>query len=156
MRASELNVRINIKGYQMNTLYRDNAYKLFEKQIKCLIMDDRESQMKLYSDDLRYEFPFANDRPRLIESKESFRKIMEPLWAEARQKGIRVVDCDSEFHATDEQDLFLAIFDLKVKVAENQVVLPFVQILRIKDDFIVSVKEYFNSPARNAAIKSVK
>lgn len=138
----------------MNTLDRDNAYKLFEKQIEYIIKDDRESQMKLYSDDLRYEFPFANDRPRIIEGKESFKKVMEPLWAEARQKRVRVVDCDFEFHATDEQDLFLATFDFKVKVAKNQVILPYVQIIRIKDDLIVSVKEYFNSTARNAAIKS--
>lgn len=140
----------------MNTSDRENALKLFEKQIECIIEDDRETQLQLYAEDVRYEFPFANDRPRLIEGREAFRTVMEPLWAEARLKGARAIGCHSEFHATDENGLFLAIFDLEVKVAENIVTLPFVQLIRIQNDSIVAVKEYFNSPARNAAIEPVE
>ena len=96
------------------------ALKLFERQIECIMSDDRRAQMELYAEDVRYEFPFANDRPRLIESREAFRAIMTPLWDEARQRGVRVVGYDHEFHATDETGLFLAVFVLEVMLLEAQ------------------------------------
>jgi len=108
--------------------------------------------MELYSEDVRYEFPFANDRPRLIETREAFWDVMTPLWAEARQRGVRVVGCKHEFHATDENGLFLAVFDLKVTFAGNIISLPFVQLLRIRDDHIVEVREYFTPAGRQEAM----
>ena len=134
-----------------DTAYKQ-ALKLFEKQIECIISDNREAQFDLFADDVRYEFPFAIDRPRLIEGREAFRKVMEPLWAEARRRGAQAVGYRSEFHATDEPGLFLAIFDLDVKIAENTVSLPFIQLIRIQDGHIVAIKEYFNPSARAAAL----
>jgi hypothetical protein len=139
----------------MNTSDRDIAIKLFEKQIECIMNDDREGQMQLFTEDIRYEFPFANDRPRLIEGREAFRNTMEPLWAEARKRGLHVIGYTSEFHATDEPGLFLVIFDLNVKITENTVTLPFVQLIRIQDNYIIAIKEYFNPSARKAAVESV-
>lgn len=133
---------------------RKTALRLFNKQIECILRDDRKAQMDLYAEDLRYEFPFADDRPRLIEGRKAFQKVMEPLWAKARKKGIRVVGCDSKFHATDEEDLFLAIFNLKVQSADKMLVLPFIQLIRVEGGRIIEVKEYFNSPVRDTAIKS--
>ncbi len=69
--------------------------------------------MELYSEDVRYEFPFANDRPRMIESRKAFQAVMTPLWAEARQRGV-----------------------------------PFIQLIRIRDDHIVEVREYFSPSGR--------
>ena len=127
------------------------ALKLFERQIECIMSDDRRAQMELYAEDVRYEFPFANDRPRLIESREAFWAVMTPLWDEARQRGVRVVGCDHEFHATDETGLFLAVFVLEVMAAGSTMSLPFVQLIRIRNDHIVEVREYF-SPSRRQEV----
>ena len=132
----------------MDIKERNYALKLFEKQIDCLIRDDRITQMELYADDLRYEFPFANDRPRLIEGLETFRVVMTPLWEEARLRGAQVIGCTHEFHATDEIGLYVAVFVLEVVVNEKNSLLPFVQFIRIKDDLIIEVREYFNPHLR--------
>jgi ketosteroid isomerase-like protein len=128
------------------------ALKLFERQIECIMSDDRRAQMDLYAEDLRYEFPFANDRPRLIEGRKAFRDIMVPLWEEARKRGVKVVGCTREFHATDEIGFFLAVFDLEVLVAGSTMSLPFVQLIRIKEDRIAEVREYFNPSGRQETI----
>lgn len=130
----------------------EKALKLFERQIECIMSDDRRAQMELYAEDLRYEFPFANDRPRLIESREVFQAVMTPLWAEARQRGVRVIGCKHEFHATDENKLFVAVFDLEVVVAGNTIKLPFVQLIRIRGDHITEVREYFSPSGRQEAM----
>lgn len=137
-----------------STVDFEKALKLFEKQIECITNDDREAQMELYAENLRYEFPFANDRPRLIEGREAFRAVMTPLWAETRLRGVRVIGCNSEFHATDETDLFVATFVLDVATAENTMSLPFVQLIRIQDGHIIEIREYFNPSARAAAVDS--
>jgi ketosteroid isomerase-like protein len=131
----------------MNSIY-DTALKLFKKQIECIINDDKTAQMKLYAENLHYEFPFANDRPRIIEGREAFYNVMMPLWNEARKKGVKVTNCKHEFHATDENDLFVAIFNLDIIAGENMISLPFVQLIRIKDDLIVEIREYTNSAER--------
>lgn len=125
------------------------ALNLFEKQIQCIIDDDKNTQMKLYDDNLLYEFPFANDRPKIINGKESFRSIMEPLWEDARKKGVKVVSCKHEFHATDEEDLFVAIFILDAIASGIKISLPFVQLIRIKNNLIIEVREFANPSGRN-------
>lgn len=130
----------------------EQALKLFERQIECVMSDDRETQMELYTEDLRFEFPFANDRPRLIKGSEAFRIIMTPLWEEARQRGVRVIGCKHEFHATDEIDLFVAVFELEVVVSGKSVSLPFVQLIRVRDNHISEVREYFNPSGRQEAM----
>jgi ketosteroid isomerase-like protein len=124
------------------------ALAIFEKQIDCIVRDDREAQMNLYSTDLRYEFPFASDRPRLIEGRDRFRAVMTPMWDEARGRGAKVTVCTAEFHATDEPGLFVAVFSLEAGLGEHKIPLPFVQLIRIRDDLITAVREYFNPHAR--------
>jgi ketosteroid isomerase-like protein len=76
---------------------------------------------------------------------------MTPLWDEARQRGVRVVGYDHEFHATDETGLFLAVFVLEVMAAGSTMSLPFVQLIRIRNEHIVEVREYF-SPSRRQEV----
>lgn len=130
------------------------ALELFERQIDCIVRDDRVVQMELYTEDVRYEFPFATDRPRLIDGRQRFRAVMLPLWEEARERGVRVVGCRREFHATDEPGLFLAVFELDVEADGKAASLPFVQLLRIRGGRISEVREYFNPHARAAFSRS--
>jgi ketosteroid isomerase-like protein len=124
------------------------ALAVFRKQIDCIIRDDREAQMALYAVDLRYEFPFAHDRPRLIEGRDQFRAVMTPLWDEARRRGVNVTGCSTEFHATDEPGLYIAIFSLESAIGERAIMLPFVQLIRVRGDLILEVREYFDPQAR--------
>jgi hypothetical protein len=61
----------------MKTEQYHRALGLFEKQIDCLIRDDKDAQMGLYTGDLLYEFPFARDQPRLIEGPKRFRTAID-------------------------------------------------------------------------------
>jgi hypothetical protein len=136
----------------MNDITFKKALKLFERQIECIKSDDRKAQMELYANNLHYEFPFANDRPRLIEGRETFQNIMIPLWNQARQFGVKVIGSKHKFHSTDEKDLYIAEFVLEVEVAGNITALPFIQLLRIQDDHIIEVREYFNPSERKELI----
>jgi ketosteroid isomerase-like protein len=125
------------------------ARRLFEQQIDCLIRDDKNAQMELYAEDLRYEFPFATDRPRIIEGREQFRAVMTPLWEEARRKGAKVTGCPCrEFHSTDEPGLYVAAFTLDATAGGKMFPLPFVQLIRVRGGRIAEIREYFNPQAR--------
>jgi len=126
----------------------DKAFKLFKKQIECIINDDRKTQMNLYSENLNYKFPFANDRPNLIKGRESFERVMTPLWEKSRKSGVKVIGCKHEFHGTDEPELFLAIFSLEVVSNKETISLPIVQLIRIEGDYIIEIEEYFNPGVR--------
>ena len=125
------------------------ALQIFEKQIECIMADNREAQIELYAEDLRYEFPFATDRPRLIEGREAFQDVMTLLWEKNRKQGVRIVGCNHEFHATDETGLFVAEFVFEAEVAGKRISVSFVQFTRICDDHILEVREYFSPSERN-------
>lgn len=123
----------------------ESALDLFKLQLKCVVEDDRKTQMGIYTEDLHYEFPFANDRPKLIEGRDAFKKAMEPIWERRRRNNIKLALDKYEFHATDEAGLFLAVFVLKAFIDnKNEPISSHcVQLLRIQDGHIVEVREYF-------------
>jgi ketosteroid isomerase-like protein len=125
------------------------ARALFEKQLDCLVRDDREAQMRLYADDLLYEFPFATDRPRRIEGKEAFHNVMTPLWERNRQHGVKLVGWEAEVHDTPDPDFVVAEFTLTAEVEGKTVEVPFVQVFRTSDGKIAAVREYFSPVARS-------
>lgn len=131
---------------------REDALALFRRQLDCLIRDDKTEQMKLYADDLVYEFPFANDRPRRIEGKAAFFAVMTPLWEAARRRGVRIANRGYEFHLTDEAGLYVARFILDVSVDGKTVPIEFVQFIRVRDGLIVQASEYFDPQARSQAV----
>ncbi len=121
------------------------ALELFKLQIDSVVRDDRQTQLGLYSEDLRYEFPFAKDRPKLILGRDAFRKVMEPIWDRRRQAKIGLEMDKYEFHATDEPGLYLAVFTLKALFADGSepVSSPCVQLMRVQEGHIVEMREYF-------------
>lgn len=123
----------------------EKALELFKLQIKCVVNDDRKTQMGIYAEDLRYEFPFANDRPKLIEGRDAFKKVMKPIWEKRRKSNIKTSLDKYEFHATDEVGLFVGVIVLKAVIDKKNepITVPFVQLLRIHDGHIVEVREYF-------------
>ena len=143
------NQLINSEGLLKNNTETQKDYKealeLFKLQIQCVVDDDRETQMGIYSKDLHYEFPFATDRPKIIEGQEAFKKVMQPIWERRRKNNIQLSLVKYEFHATDNPGLFLAVFVFKAVINEKSepILSPCVQLIRIKDKHIIEVREYF-------------
>jgi ketosteroid isomerase-like protein len=121
------------------------ALELFKLQIQCIIDDDRETQMGIYSEDLHYEFPFANDRPKIIEGRDAIKKVMQPIWERRRKNNVQLSLDKYEFHATDEPSLFLAVFVFKAVIDKKSepILSDYIQLIRIKDKHIIEVREYF-------------
>lgn len=123
----------------------EKALELFKLQIKCVVNDDRKTQMGIYAENLHYEFPTANDRPKIIDGRDNFRKVMEPIWERRRNSSIETSLDKYEFHATDEEGLFVGVIVLKAVIdkKEEPVTVTFVQLLRIFDGYIIEVREFF-------------
>jgi ketosteroid isomerase-like protein len=122
--------------------------ELLHLELDCVVRDDRAAQLELLADDCIFEFPFATDRPRRIVGRAEFRRIMEPMWAAARERGIAVRLAESTVLETSDPELVVAEFVLAIDVGDNHMMLPFVQFLRARNDRIVHVREYFSAPMR--------
>jgi ketosteroid isomerase-like protein len=126
---------------------------IFDRQIACIRSDDRETQLRLYAEDCIYEFPFATDRPRRIVGREEIRRIMTPLWDEARRKGVRIAGYDGTLHETTDAEVAIAEFTLSVEVGQALSRLSFVQFIRVRGGCIVELREYFSPQARSEALE---
>jgi ketosteroid isomerase-like protein len=124
------------------------ARALFERQIDCLARDDREAQMDLYADNLMYEFPFATDRPRRIEGREEFRKVMSPFWEHGRKRGAKLAGWRADVHDTGDPDFIIAEFSFRIELEGRTFEVPYVQFFRTRAGKIASVREYANPAAR--------
>lgn len=125
------------------------ARALFEKQVDCIVRDDRTAQLQLYADDLLYEFPFAIDRPRRIESRDAFHKVMAPLWEQTRQAGVKLVEHSYEVHETGDPDFIVAELTFSAERGSDRIDVPFVQFFWTKGGRIVAVREYFSPRVRS-------
>ena len=121
---------------------------VFQQQLDCIMADDREAQLRLYPEDLLYEFPFAADRPRVIHGREEFRRVMIPLWDQARALGVKVTGCEHALHQTIDPERIVAEFTLAIEVQQKRGDMRFVQFLWIRDGLIHAAREYFNPQAR--------
>lgn len=126
------------------------ARALFEKQIDCIRKDDREEQLRLYTEDCVYDFPFATDRPRHIVGREAIAGVMNPLWTEARRLGVKVTDCDARLFETTDPSQIIAEFTLTVAIADKTLSIPFIQFVKSRSGLIAEMREYFSPQARSA------
>jgi ketosteroid isomerase-like protein len=129
--------------------------RLFDQQLACIESNDRDAQLALYADDLTYKFPFASDRPRLVQGREAFAAIMQPMWKEAQASGLQARVGARELHATEDPDMAVARFTLEIETLSGLRSLEFVQFLRVRDGRIQSVVEYFD-PLQRAIISDVR
>jgi hypothetical protein len=124
--------------------YRE-AIKAFKLQIECVEQDNREKQLKLYSKELHYEFPFANDRPRIIDGVDDFLKVMNPIWERRRKNRIDIQLVKYEFYSADEKGLYIAVFDLRAIFNDKNesTTSTCIQFIKMENGLIAEVKEYF-------------
>ncbi|HTE53016.1 MAG TPA: nuclear transport factor 2 family protein [Kofleriaceae bacterium] len=128
-----------------------DAERVFRRQLECVRKDDREAQLALYSENCIFEFPFATDRPRRLAGRDEFRRVMTPLWAEARRLGVVVTGCDAVVHMTTDPEVIVAEFTLTLAGAAEARI-PFVQVVRVRDGRIAEIREYFSQAARSEAL----
>ena len=128
------------------------ARALFDRQIDCLRRDDRAAQAELYADDLVYDFPFAVDRPRHIEGRDTFLAVMRPMWEQVRGRAVNIVGYRQEITETADPDFLVAEFTLVVEAANGPVDVSFVQFFRTRNGKIAAVREYFSPAARSEAL----
>jgi len=126
---------------------------VFERQMACVRTDDRETQLRLCAEDCVYEFPFATDRPRRIVGREEIRRVMTPLWEEARRKGVRITGYDGTLHETADPEVVIAEFTLSIEVGKILSRISFVQVTRVRGGQIVELREYFNPHARSELLE---
>jgi len=126
---------------------------IFERQIACIRDDDRETQLKLYAEDCLYEFPFAVDRPRRIVGRDEIRRVMTPLWEDARRKGVRIAGYEGTLHETTDPEVAIAEFTLSIAVGAAVSPISFVQVMRVRDGQIVALREYFSPHARSELLE---
>jgi uncharacterized protein len=130
--------------------------ELFERLMRCLLADDREQQLALYSEDCVWEFPFAaGDRPSRMIGREAVRRAMTPLWDQARRAGARVSGFEPlAIHETSDPEVIVAEFHLQVEVMGKSQRLPFVQVLRARGGKLVEHREYFNPQVRTRLLEA--
>jgi ketosteroid isomerase-like protein len=127
--------------------------ELFFRQLECLENDDREAQLALYSDDCVYEFPFANDRPQRILGQAEIRRVMTPMWSEARAHGAKVAREAVSVLETSDPEQIVVEFTLRCEVKGATFRLRFVQFMRARGDLITEMREYFNPHARSELLR---
>ena len=131
-------------------------FEMFQSQIDCIIKDDRGTQIQLYSEDCIYEVPFATEPPRFITGRDGIRRVMAPLWAEARRVGARVIGMrDAVVHTTADPEVIVVEFTRSVDVKGSVSPLALVQVLRVPDGHVCHMREYFSPVARSQAVEQL-
>jgi ketosteroid isomerase-like protein len=125
---------------------------IFQRQLDCIMADDRAAQLRLYTEDLLYEFPYAPDRPRVIRGRAEFARVMTPLWDQARALGVKVTGSEHALHQTIDPERIVAEFTLAIEVGQKRGEMRFVQFLWMRGGLIAAVREYFNPQARSELI----
>lgn len=119
---------------------------------------DMDGQADLYAQDGTLELPFAPPgMPRCIRGREEIRKFLVAAGQRARRAGRRIVRYDPlVVHETTDHEVIVAEFDLHGEVAATGAAyrMPFIQVLRVRDGEIVSMRDYFTGEALEAAFEA--
>ena len=112
---------------------------------------DMDGQADLYAENGTVELPFAPPgMPGRIEGREAIRRILRAGGEGARQAGRRIVEYRNVVvRDTDDPEVIVAEFDLHGEVPATGATyqLSFIQVLRVRDGEIVSMRDYFNPQA---------
>jgi ketosteroid isomerase-like protein len=116
---------------------------------------DMDGQADLYAPSGVLELPFApSGVPRRIKGREEIREFLRVAGERARQAGRRIVRYDPVVvHQTADPEVIVAEFELHGEVFATGAAyrMPFIQVLRIRDGRIVSMRDYFAGGTLEAA-----
>lgn len=116
---------------------------------------DMDGQAELYAPEGTLELPFAPvGVPRLIQGREEIREFLGAAGQRAREAGRRILRYDPlVVHETAEPEVIVAEFELHGEVAATGETyqMPFIQVLRVCNGQIVSMRDYFTGDAFRVA-----
>ena len=108
---------------------------------------DMDGQADLYAPGGVLELPFAPPgAPRQIRGREEIRAFLRAAGHRVRQAGRRIVRYDPVVvHETADPEVIVAEFELHGEVSATGAAyhMPFIQVLRVRDGQIVSMRDYF-------------
>ncbi len=117
---------------------------------------DMDGQADLYAPDGTLELPFAPPgMPRCMRGREEIRTFLAAAGQRARQAGRRIVRYDPVVvHETADPEVIVAEFDLhgEVTATGEPYRIPFIQVLRVRDGEIVSMRDYFDTRAMSETL----
>ena len=118
---------------------------------------DMDGQADLYAADGTLELPFAPPGvPRRIRGRDEIRKFLMAAGERSRQAGRRILRYDPlVVHETADPEVIVAEFDLHGEVAATGEAyrMPFIQVMRVRDGQITSMRDYFTGEALEAAFE---
>jgi uncharacterized protein len=127
---------------------------ILERALDRVRAYDLDGFADLFVEDGVIEYPFApSGALRRLQGREEIRRVLGEAAASPRRAGRRVTKIGSlVVHQTVDPDVIVAEFDLEGEiVATGQAYrLPYIQVLRVRDGRIVSLRDYIDYPALTA------
>jgi uncharacterized protein len=118
---------------------------------------DMDGQADLYAAEGTLELPFATPgTPPRIQGREKIRKLLVAAGRRAREAGRRIVRFDPlVVHETTDPEVIVAEFDLhgEVGATGETYQMPFIQVLRVRDGRILSMRDYFANETLEATLE---
>jgi ketosteroid isomerase-like protein len=135
--------------------------EVFERLHRAVQDDyDMETQAALFAEDGVLEWPFAPaGMLRRIEGREAIRRVLGAAGERARQAGRRIAGYRAVVvRETTDPEVIVAEFDLlgEVGATGDAYQLSFIQLLRVRNGQIVSMRDYFNPQAMAETLSGVQ
>jgi uncharacterized protein len=131
-----------------------NPRDILERALNRVRAYDLEGFADLFVEDGVIEYPFAPAGAlHRLPGREEIRRVLGEAAASPRRSGRRVTKVSSlVVHQTADPEVIVAEFDLEGEiVATGQPYrLPYIQVLRVRDGRIVSLRDYIDYPALTA------
>ena len=123
---------------------------VFERARRCVLARDANGFADLFAPDAVVEYPFgarAVGLPPYLEGREQIRGHLTAAMRRSRAAGGRMIAYDAVVvHETTDPEVIIVEFDLmgELSATGQTYQLPYVQVFRIRDGAIVTMRDYFS------------
>jgi uncharacterized protein len=140
------------------TRFAASPRDVFERVRRSVMEYDANGFADLFASDGMMEFPFGGGAvglPACLEGREQIRRHMSSALTRSWESGRRFLGYDDlVVHETSDPEVIIVEFDLHGQTPAGQTYqLPYVQVFRVRDGEILSMRDYFSSE-RLAAVLS--
>jgi ketosteroid isomerase-like protein len=125
--------------------------EVFECARRSMVERDADGFADLFAPDAFLEFPFscaAVGLPACLEGREQIRRHLHAVMAGSMEAGRRILGYDAVvLHETTDPEVIIVEFDLQGDVPRTgqSYQLPYVQVFRIRDGQILSMRDYVSA-----------
>ena len=122
--------------------------EIFDIQHKMVLSFDLEQKADLFAEDGVWEFPLAKTGSKIkLEGRDAIREWSIEAAQKAQEAGHRLLKYDElVIHDTADPEVIVVEFDLHGEVTHTgeKYRRSYIQVLRVRDGKIVSLRDYFN------------